>query len=74
MLAVTLTIFSFISVLFLIVGIILGWTLTDYFYQTTPPQLHPEMYDENGNIIPDEILALRFENNYDSDDDDDDED
>jgi hypothetical protein len=25
------------------------------------------MYDHNGNIIPDEILAVRFENDYDSD-------
>jgi len=28
------------------------------------------MYDENGNIFPDEILAVRFENDYDSDDED----
>ena len=34
---------------------------------------HPEMFDENGNLIPDEILAVRFENNYDDDNDDDDE-
>jgi hypothetical protein len=31
------------------------------------------MFDENGNILPDEILAVRFENNYDADDDDEDE-
>ena len=35
---------------------------------------HPEMFDENGNLIPDEILAVRFENNYDDDNDDDEED
>jgi hypothetical protein len=23
------------------------------------------MFDENGNILPDEILAVRFENSYD---------
>ena len=33
---------------------------------------HPEMFDENGNIIPDEILAVRFENNYDDDNDEED--
>ena len=27
------------------------------------------MFDENGNLIPDEILAVRFENNYDDDND-----
>jgi hypothetical protein len=34
--------------------------------------MHPEMFDENGNIIPDEILAVRFENDYDDDDEEDD--
>jgi hypothetical protein len=24
--------------------------------------MHPEMFDENGQIIPDEVLAVRFEN------------
>ena len=33
---------------------------------------HPEMFDENGNILPDEILAVRFENDYDYDDEEDD--
>jgi len=28
------------------------------------------MYDENGNIIPDEIVALRFENDNSEEDDD----
>ena len=36
---------------------------------------HPEMYDENGMLIPDEIVALRFENTNDnSEEDDSDED
>ena len=36
---------------------------------------HPEMYDENGMLIADEILALRFENRNDySEEDDSDED
>ena len=25
------------------------------------------MFDENGNLSPDEIVAVRFENNYDTD-------
>ncbi len=32
----------------------------------------PEMFDENGNVLPDEILAVRFENDYDYDEEDDD--
>ena len=26
---------------------------------------HPEMFDENGQVVPDEILAVRFENTLD---------
>jgi len=33
---------------------------------------HPEMYDENGNLIPDEIVAVRFENDNSEEDDDED--
>jgi len=29
------------------------------------------MFDENGNILPDEILAVRFENDYDYDEEED---
>jgi len=29
---------------------------------------HPEMLDENGNLVPDEIVAVRFEN-YDTTED-----
>ena len=27
--------------------------------------MHPEMFDQHGNLLPDEILAVRFENDYD---------
>jgi hypothetical protein len=33
--------------------------------------MHPEFFDNDGNIIPDEILAVRFENDYDSFEEDD---
>jgi len=29
------------------------------------------MFDENGNVLPDEILAVRFENDYDDHEEDD---
>ena len=41
-------------------------------YQTQPVYTHPEMFDENGNLLPDEILAVRFENGYDEFDEEDD--
>lgn len=69
MLAVSLVFGSFLTFLFLIMGLVTGWVAREYMmnYQEVP-KFHPEMYDEHGNIIPDEILAVRFENDYDYDD------
>jgi len=38
------------------------------------PRIHPEMFDNQGNLIPDEVLAIRFEEGYFDSDEDDDED
>ena len=65
MVATEIAIFSLMSVLFLLVGGVIGWLTKDHIYNTQPIYTHPEMFDENGNIVPDEILAVRFENNYD---------
>lgn len=74
MLAVSLVFASFMIVLFFIVGITIGWVSREYMMNYREiPRFHPEMYDENGNIIPDEILAVRFENDYDYDDSNEDE-
>lgn len=54
--------------MFLMIGGIIGWLAQQnnlFVTSQTMPSLHPEMYDENGNILPDEILAVRFENEYD---------
>lgn len=71
MLATELTIFSILCFMFLLVGSVIGWLLKQHLYDSQPRQIyvHPEMFDDNGNIIPDEILAVRFENNYDYDED-----
>jgi len=71
MLAAELIIFTMISFLFLFVGGIIGWLSKEHVYQTQPIYTHPEMFDENGNILPDEILAVRFENSYDDDEEND---
>ena len=74
MVATSLVFGSFLTVLFFIVGLIGGWVIREYMMNYREiPKFHPEMYDENGNIIPDEILAVRFENDYDYSEDDDDE-
>ena len=71
MLAVTLTIGTLVSIMFFFVGGVVGWLAKDHAYRTQPVYMHPEMFDENGNVLPDEILAVRFENDYESHEDDD---
>jgi len=70
MLAISLVFGSFLTVLFLIVGVIGGWVAREYFMNYHDIKVHPEMFDSNGNILPDEIVAFRFEN-YDNNEEDD---
>ena len=64
---VTLTLTIVVSFLALLVGGMIGWMARQHSYETTPQVVytHPEMFDANGQLVPDEILALRIENNYD---------
>tara|TARA_R100000152_G_C6630651_1_gene78349 strand:- start:356 stop:589 length:234 start_codon:yes stop_codon:yes gene_type:complete len=73
-LVVTLTLMTLVSILALMVGGMIGWMARQHSYETTPQTVysHPEMFDSNGNILPDEIVALRIENNYDTSEDNDD--
>ena len=73
---VTLTLTTVVSLLALLVGGMIGWMARQHSYDTTPQVVytHPEMFDENGQLVPDEILALRIENNYDTSEDNDEED
>ena len=74
-LVVTLTLMTLVSILAIIVGGMIGWMARQHSYETTPQVVysHPEMFDANGNLVPDEILALRIENNHDKEIDDDDD-
>ena len=65
---VTLTLTTFVSFLALIVGGMVGWMGRQHSYETTAQFVytHPEMFDENGQLVPDEIVTVRFENNYDT--------
>ena len=69
MLAISLVYGSFLTILFLIVGLIGGWVAREYFMNYHDIKIHPEMFDSNGNVLPDEIVAFRFEN-YDNEEDD----
>ena len=48
------------------IGFMIGWFGNDIVYAFLNKQkqspLHPEMFDENGQVVPDEIIAFRFEN------------
>jgi hypothetical protein len=71
-LVVTLTLTTIVSALALLVGGMIGWMARQHSYETTPQVVytHPEMFDANGQLVPDEILALRIET-HDTDEEDD---
>ena len=51
-----------------LIGFGFGWFGREYYENAIAVKKsvgHPEMFDENGNIIPDEIVAVRFENTND---------
>ena len=62
-LVVTLVLTTVVSLLALLVGGMIGWMARQHSYETTPQVVytHPEMFDANGQLVPDEILALRIE-------------
>ena len=73
MLAVSLVFGSFLTVLFLVVGLIGGWVAREYMMNYREvPRPHPEMFDQQGNLIPDEVIAFNFENyEYDNEEEND---
>jgi hypothetical protein len=74
-LVVTLTLMTLVSILAIMVGGMIGWMARQHSYETTPQVVytHPEMFDANGQLVPDEILALRIETNDNNEIDDDDD-
>ena len=71
--AIVLTLTTFMSFLALLVGGMVGWLARQHHLeQQYVAYTHPEMFDQNGNVIPDEIVAVRFENDYDNSEDDED--
>ena len=71
-LVVSLTLMTVVSILALLVGGMIGWMARQHSYETTPQVVytHPEMFDANGQLVPDEILALRIETPDNSEDND----
>jgi hypothetical protein len=62
------------TLLFFMVGSIIGWLTYRHLLESRPPYLHPEFFDENGQVIPDEVVAVRFEEGYFDNDEDDEDD
>ena len=64
-----------VSLLFFFVGILAGWVARDYMMNYREiPRPHPEMFDINGNLVPDEVISFFFENYHDKEDNDDEDD
>jgi len=65
-LAVVLTFTTLFCVMFLMIGLIGGWIFKQYQVERIYGirNIHPEFFDNNGNIIPDEVLAVRFEEGF----------
>ena len=62
-LVVTLPLTTVVSFLALLVGGMIGWMArTHSLERSYAYNVHPEMFDENGNLIADEVVSLRFEN------------
>lgn len=79
-LSVILTFTTLFCIMFLLIGLIVGWIFKQYQVERIYGirNIHPEFFDNNGNLIPDEVLSVRFEkgffdeDDYDEDDYDDD--
>ena len=59
-----------VGILTLGLGATIGYLIRCYVQETTPQYSHPEMFDANGNPLPDELLAIRFEGDPKDTDDD----
>ena len=59
-----------VGILTLGLGATIGYLIRCYVQETTPQYSHPEMFDANGNPLPDELIAIRFEGKENKTDDD----
>ena len=61
--AALITIGVFTGILTLTVGVIVGYILRTYIQDNNQQAYtyHPEMFDENGQLVPDEIISFRIE-------------
>jgi hypothetical protein len=72
--AYVITFFTMFTLLFFMIGGIIGWLFYKNLMDNRPPYLHPEFFDQNGNVIPDEIVSVSFNPDYFMDDEIDEDD
>ena len=55
---------TMITALFFVVGVTIGWTANDFLYNMMARNdiLHPEMYDDDGMVINEELYSVKFIN------------
>jgi len=63
--SVILTFSIMFSILFFMMGGIVVLVAKDIFIEKIKISTHPEMYDENGNLIDNTLIAFNFDNYYD---------
>ncbi len=68
--SVVLTFSIMFSLLFFLVGGLTVLVVKDIFNNKIKITTHPEMYDEDGNLIDNTLIAFNFENYYDDEDED----
>jgi len=70
-LSVILTFTTLFCVMFLMIGLVGGWIIKQYQIERIygVKNIHPEFFDNQGNLIADEVVAVRFEQGFFDDDD-----
>lgn len=58
------------SLLFFLVGGLMVLVAKDIFKKRIKITTHPEMYDENGNLLDNTLIAFNFDNYYDDEEED----
>lgn len=68
--SVVLTFSIMFSLLFFLVGGLTVLVFKDIFDKKIKITTHPEMYDEDGNLIDNALIAFNFDNYYDDEEED----
>ena len=65
-LSIILTFTTLFCVMFLFIGIIGSWVIKQYQFERIYGirNIHPEFFDANGNIVPDEVISVSFNQEY----------